>query len=115
LSRKPPLTCTLPTRLRAHPTPLQQGFGKLSAGGVAPVSVSLPSSAAPATGSAAAAATLVAQQPALASQSAMAAQPDAKLARLRQLMVAADGGKGVAAYIVPTEDPHMSEVRRGLG
>lgn len=25
------------------------------------------------------------------------------------LCLQADGGKGVAAYIVPTEDPHMSE------
>lgn len=34
---------------------------------------------------------------------------DAKLAALRAAMAAADGGRGVAAYIVPTEDPHMSE------
>lgn len=34
---------------------------------------------------------------------------DPKLAKLRELMAKADGGKGVAAYIVPTEDPHMSE------
>ncbi len=26
-----------------------------------------------------------------------------------QLRLQADGGKGVSAYIVPTEDPHMSE------
>lgn len=26
-----------------------------------------------------------------------------------QAMAAADGGKGVHAYMVPTEDPHMSE------
>jgi len=38
-----------------------------------------------------------------------AALPDAKLAALRAAMAAADGGRGVAAYIVPTEDPHMSE------
>jgi len=34
---------------------------------------------------------------------------DPKLAALRAAMAAADGGRGVAAYIVPTEDPHMSE------
>ena len=33
--------------------------------------------------------------------------PAAKLAKLRELMAAADGG--VDAYIVPSEDPHMSE------
>lgn len=34
---------------------------------------------------------------------------DPKLAALRKLMAEADGGSGVDAYIVPTEDPHMSE------
>lgn len=33
---------------------------------------------------------------------------DAKLAALRELMRKADGGKGVDAYIIPTEDPHMA-------
>jgi Xaa-Pro aminopeptidase len=37
------------------------------------------------------------------------APSDPKLAALRAAMAAADGGRGVAAYIVPTEDPHMSE------
>ena len=32
-----------------------------------------------------------------------------KLAGLRAAMAAADGGRGVSAYLVPTEDPHMSE------
>jgi len=32
-----------------------------------------------------------------------------RLAALRTAMAAADGGRGVHAYIVPTEDPHMSE------
>lgn len=34
---------------------------------------------------------------------------DENLNKLRELMLKADGGKGVHAYIVPTEDPHMSE------
>lgn len=34
---------------------------------------------------------------------------DPRLVRLRAAMSSAAGGKGVAAYIVPTEDPHMSE------
>lgn len=34
---------------------------------------------------------------------------DPKLAALRKLMAEADGGRGVDAYIIPTEDPHMSE------
>lgn len=34
---------------------------------------------------------------------------DPRLVRLRAAMAAADGGKGVSAYLVPTEDPHMSE------
>lgn len=32
---------------------------------------------------------------------------DPKLAALREKMAAADGGAGVAAYIIPSEDPHM--------
>ncbi|KAI8470117.1 MAG: hypothetical protein J3K34DRAFT_459008 [Monoraphidium minutum] len=34
---------------------------------------------------------------------------DTRVARLREAMAAADGGKGVQAYIIPSEDPHMSE------
>jgi Xaa-Pro aminopeptidase len=34
---------------------------------------------------------------------------DPRLVRLREAMGKADGGKGVSAYIIPTEDPHMSE------
>ncbi|KAL6764493.1 peptidase M24, structural domain-containing protein [Haematococcus lacustris] len=44
-------------------------------------------------------------EPALASPVA----PCPRLAALREAMAAANGGKGVHAYIVPTEDPHMSE------
>lgn len=33
---------------------------------------------------------------------------DAKLAQLREAMAAVEDGAGVAAYIVPTEDPHMA-------
>uniref|UniRef100_A0A383V906 Uncharacterized protein n=1 Tax=Tetradesmus obliquus TaxID=3088 RepID=A0A383V906_TETOB len=40
---------------------------------------------------------------------AAAAAVDPRLVKLRAAMAAADGGQGVAAYIVPTEDPHMSE------
>ncbi len=32
---------------------------------------------------------------------------DFKVDQLRKEMAAADGGKGVHAYIIPTEDPHM--------
>lgn len=31
------------------------------------------------------------------------------VAELRKLMEQADNGKGVQAYIIPSEDPHMSE------
>ncbi|PNH10857.1 putative Xaa-Pro aminopeptidase P [Tetrabaena socialis] len=40
---------------------------------------------------------------------APAATADPKLSALRAAMAAADGGRGVAAYLAPTEDPHMSE------
>ncbi|KAL4428500.1 hypothetical protein ABPG75_002589 [Micractinium tetrahymenae] len=40
---------------------------------------------------------------------AAAAAPDARLAAFRQALAQADGGKGVQAFIVPSEDPHMSE------
>ena len=33
-----------------------------------------------------------------------------KVNRLRQLMAAADGGRGVQAYIIPSEDPHMVSI-----
>ena len=36
-----------------------------------------------------------------------ASAADDKLLALRELMEKADGGNGVDAYIVPTEDPHM--------
>ncbi len=36
-----------------------------------------------------------------------ASVPDPKLSALRQALTQADGGKGVDAYIIPTEDPHM--------
>ncbi|KAL3145608.1 hypothetical protein ABBQ32_003156 [Trebouxia sp. C0010 RCD-2024] len=35
--------------------------------------------------------------------------PPAKVEELRKLMAAADGGRGVQAYIIPSEDTHMSE------
>jgi Xaa-Pro aminopeptidase len=34
---------------------------------------------------------------------------DPKLVRLRKLMAAADGGQPIHAFIIPSEDPHMSE------
>ena len=37
----------------------------------------------------------------------MAKEVDERLALLRAAMKKADGGKGVEAFIVPTEDPHM--------
>lgn len=44
------------------------------------------------------------------------AQGDAKVEQLRKLMAAADGGKGVQAYIIPSEDPHMVlfEAKHGI-
>ncbi|GIL92401.1 hypothetical protein Vretimale_6469 [Volvox reticuliferus] len=82
-----------------------RGFGNLNAG----------SSSSPA----AAASTLLATQPAQAATMAApdanttvlttAAGMDSKLAALRAAMASADSGRGVAAYLVPTEDPHMSE------
>lgn len=36
-------------------------------------------------------------------------EPDARLAALRAEMSKADEGRPIHAYIVPTEDPHMSE------
>lgn len=33
--------------------------------------------------------------------------PPAKVEELRKLMAAADGGRGVQAYIIPSEDTHM--------
>lgn len=35
------------------------------------------------------------------------APSDAKVAAMRAAMAAADGGRGVQAFIVPSEDPHM--------
>lgn len=32
---------------------------------------------------------------------------DEKLVKIRELMAKADGGRGVQAFIVPSEDPHM--------
>lgn len=32
---------------------------------------------------------------------------DPKLLKLRELFAKADGGQGISALIVPTEDPHM--------
>jgi Xaa-Pro aminopeptidase len=43
------------------------------------------------------------------SSNGAAAARDSKLVKLRAAMSKADGGKGVTAYIIPTEDPHMSE------
>ena len=37
---------------------------------------------------------------------------DPKLVALRQQMAAADGGKGVDVYVIPTEDPHMVTIRQ---
>ena len=46
--------------------------------------------------------------PAAATAPAAAAPAvDAKLNRLREAMAKADGGKGIHAFIVPSEDTHM--------
>ena len=50
---------------------------------------------------------------AAAAPAAVAAPPlqpaaaDPKLAALREALLQADGGRGVQAFIVPSEDPHM--------
>lgn len=46
------------------------------------------------------------QVAAMATQAAAVAV-DERLVAIRQAMAAADGGKGVQAFIVPSEDPHM--------
>lgn len=46
--------------------------------------------------------------------SAPSIKGDAKVEQLRRLMAAADGGKGVQAYIIPSEDPHMVRIRGAL-
>lgn len=35
---------------------------------------------------------------------------DERLQKLRKEMASADGGRGVDAYIIPTEDPHMVRI-----
>ena len=44
---------------------------------------------------------------ALVSQPGNGSFADSKLDQLRKEMAKADQGKGVQAYIIPTEDPHM--------
>lgn len=39
--------------------------------------------------------------------SAAPAAVDPKLAALREAMAQADGGRGISAFIIPSEDPHM--------
>ncbi|KAI7835935.1 hypothetical protein COHA_010169 [Chlorella ohadii] len=58
------------------------------------------------SGIAAAAGAAGAAAPAAAAPKAPA---DPKVASMRAAMAAADGGRGVQAFIVPSEDPHMSE------
>lgn len=45
----------------------------------------------------------------MSSATAVAEKPDERLQRLRAEMAKAAGGAGVHAYIIPSEDPHMSE------
>lgn len=49
----------------------------------------------------------VAPATAVAEQSSTGKQISHKVELLRQEMAKADHGKGVQAYIIPTEDPHM--------
>jgi len=74
-------------------------------------------SAAGAGDAAAAAATAEApaEAPAAAAPTKSAAAPDPRLSALRAAMAAADGGAGVDAYIIPTEDPHMVREERERG
>ncbi|KAG2426136.1 hypothetical protein HYH02_014851 [Chlamydomonas schloesseri] len=77
-----------------------RGFGNLTAGSTGASSLASSSSATTATSSA----------PNMAAPTSTPGGGGcAKLAGLRAAMAAADGGRGVAAYLVPTEDPHMSE------
>jgi hypothetical protein len=46
---------------------------------------------------------------AVTSEAAAASDGDARLVGMRKAMAAAAGGKGLDAYIVPTDDPHQSE------
>lgn len=41
------------------------------------------------------------------SEASSSPNTSAKVEELRKLMAAADGGKGVQAYIIPSEDTHM--------
>ncbi|KAG2437467.1 hypothetical protein HXX76_006117 [Chlamydomonas incerta] len=75
-----------------------RGFGNLTAG--TNTASSLASASATAATSTA---------PSAPTMAAPTSSGCAKLAGLRAAMAAADGGRGVAAYLVPTEDPHMSE------
>ncbi|GLC69902.1 hypothetical protein PLESTF_000893800 [Pleodorina starrii] len=86
-----------------------RGFGNLNAGSAAPASAATTTTTTPVASPPASAA---AATPATMSTPAAAATPaaaDPKLSALRAAMAAADGGRGVSAYLVPTEDPHMSE------
>lgn len=47
--------------------------------------------------------------PQAAAPPAAAPATDPKLVRIRAAMARADGGRGIQAFIVPSEDPHMSE------
>ena len=50
-----------------------------------------------------------------AAPAAAAPAADAKLNRLREAMAKADGGKGIHAFIVPSEDTHMVGARWAVG
>ncbi|GIL68768.1 hypothetical protein Vafri_22006 [Volvox africanus] len=81
-----------------------RGFGNLNAGSPAsgPASTSIATPPAQAT-------TMAANDAATTTVPITVADVDPKLAALRAAMASADNGRGIAAYLVPTEDPHMSE------
>ena len=61
---------------------------------------------------AAAAPAVIKARPSKRRAAKMAQPDDERLTLLRKEMKKADGGKGVDAYIIPTEDAHMACPRR---
>lgn len=57
--------------------------------------------------------TQVAAMAAAGGAPAAAAAVDPKLVAMREALARADGGKGVQAFIVPSEDPHMVRMQGG--
>lgn len=76
-----PIPSAQAARSAAPPAPRRQGVAAMASSAAAPQAAA-PPAAAPAT--------------------------DPKLVRIRAAMARADGGRGIQAFIVPSEDPHMA-------